>query len=584
MIQFLRKLIPQKIAVKLALVICLLVIGLLSLLGITLNQISARVLKANIQESHQAIAVRAAREISLFIARPVELLKTAGQLLGRTGSSAWDQETLLVELSLEYPFFEEILSLNLKGEEIASSNPGYPKKKYNREKIFREARHGRTSVSSVYISDNYLPHFSVAFPYQFKGEIAGVLMAQVNLRGLWEIVDGIQIGRTGRAFLVTKEGLLVAHPDRRLVLKNTVLPTQEIFHERTWRKNDNLVSYAPVKGPLPLFVGLQIETREAYEFMRPMKFLIWSVIFVSLILSILVSFRLAKMMVQPVRELQAWSRRVAVGDFDFEIPPKSSDELGRLFLRFKQMSRRLKRAREREHLAAIGAAATTISHKFKNSIVALKTFSQLLPERKTDPIFIQRFEKEFSAAIENLEKIFNSLSQIAAPKKSDLEELSLETIFESLRERYAETAGRLGIVFKVETVPYCPGVEGDRDQLYELFENLIQNAIQAMPQGGILLLKSDCNSEISQVRISVRDTGSGIPAHQVHEIFKPFFTTKHGGMGLGLAIAKKIVENHAGNISVISRADKGTLFLVDLPVSQPQKLKNEFQPRNASLV
>lgn len=588
--RFFKRIIPQKIAVKLALVICLLVMTLLSFLGITLNQIASKVLKQNIREGHQKIAVRAAREISLFVERPVELLKIAGQLLGRTQDRAWDQETILVEMSLEFPFFEEIVSLNPQGGEMASSNPGRPKKNRRQEKGFQEALQGKTSMSSVFIGENYLPYVWVTLAYDSRGKPAGILMARVNLRGLWEIVDGIRIGKTGWAFLATKEGLLVAHPDRRLVLKNTVLNANSIFKNVTWAKDKSVetrdasgkryvVSYAPVEGNLPLFIGIQMETGEAYQFLGRMKLLIWLILLFSSVISIMVSFRLAQLLVQPVKMLQLWSKRVALGDFDYRLPPKSSDELGRLFLRFKHMSRRLKMAREREHLVAIGVAASTISHKFKNSIVSLKTFSQLLPQRKTDAIFMQRFERDFAGAIENLEKIFNSLSQIASAKKSDVEEIHLDGLFVSLRELYAETAGRLGIDFRLKMAPDCPTIEGDREQLRELFENLIQNSLQAMPQGGLLLLKTEYDPEISYVRISVRDTGCGISTHYLGKIFQPFFTTKHGGMGLGLTISKKIVEDHSGNISVVSMEGKGTVFLVDLPVNQPQKLTKEYSSK-----
>jgi signal transduction histidine kinase len=568
--------IPQKISIKLALVIGTLVFVLLSVLGIALTQMTQDVLKENIQRSHEEITVRAAREVSLFVSRPAELLTTAGKLVGRTRADRWTQETILVEMSLEFPMFEEILSLDLQGQETASSNPGHPPQNKKEDPAFRAALQGKIYFSSIRIGSDYLPHVTLAVPFEHMGKVSGVLLAQVNLRGIWEIVDGIKLGRTGYAFVISEKGLLVAHPDKQLIFQNLNLSEKPFFSKMVSGKTGSvdgqgrsawlLLSYTPLQSPLPLVVVLRMEAWEAYQLLSQMRTLVWFIISLSLLISMIVSVLLARWLVKPVRSLSQWSKKVALGDFDYHLPPTSSDELGRLFLRFKRMSKRLKAAQERERLAALGEAATTISHKLKNSIVSLKTFAQLLPLRKQDERFMRKFEDSFSSTVEHLERMFKNLSQVASFRKPNIVAIALDELLRNILDSYADTFERMGIECHYEGQSGLPPVEGDAEQIKDLFINLVQNAIHAMAKGGDLTVRAVFQADDRLLRISVIDNGCGIRSQDLNKIFKPFFTTKHGGMGLGLSISKKILEGHGGSIHVTSIEGKGSLFVVTLPV------------------
>ena len=564
---------PQRIAIKLTLVISVLMIILLSMLGMTLTRITENIAKENIKISHEEIAALAADQVSVFMKRPIELLNTASQLIGRVHTSPWDQETVLVEMSLNFPMFEEILSFNSEGHVIASSNPGEPVKNSDNQKLFQKVMlRGRQWLSNIYVSKDHLPHMTIAVPYKNRGKIAGILIAQVNMRGIWNIADDIHIGKTGRALLVAQDGLLVAHPDKRLVLQNKNLSTYPDFQKMIsgkigsaqYRLNGKVffTSYAPIRGPAPLFVMIEREGKEAYEMINQLDLFIWLVLFISLSLSIAISFFVAKWLVRPIQSLQEWSKKVALGDFDYCSPPQSLDEIGRLFLRFKRMSIRLKIAREKEHYVAMGMMATRLSHKLKNSIVFLKTFAQLFPERKNDARFVEKFEREFPSSIDALERIFRNLSQVASANEMKKEPLNLAALFQSLQHIYMDMMAKLKIDFQMELGPKIPEMLGDREQLQELFVNLILNAIHAMPCGGTLTLRAAYERKSDEIKITLSDTGVGIAPQNVQQVFKPFFTTKPAGMGLGLAISKEIVEKHGGTISVSSEQENGTIFTI----------------------
>ena len=581
---FWRRFFPQKIAAKLAFVIGTLVLLLLAILGVVLTQITGHVLKRDIRQHQEALVIRAAREISLFVNRPLELLETGSTLIGRIHGNAWVQETVLVEMSLNFPMFEKLASVNLSGWEIASSNPGQDYKNRIREEAFQESRKGKKFVSPIRVGSDYLPHVTMAVPCYRMGKITSVIIAEVNLRGLWDIVDGIKIGKTGKAMLVSEDGLLIAHPDKTRVLRNENWSHYTYFQQLARGKVgssetkmpsgvDALFSYAPVEGPLPVLLFIQMETREAYQLLERMRFLVWFLLSLSLLVSIVVSVILSRWFLWPVRSLQQWSKRVAVGDFDYEVRPSSSDELGRLLIHFRRMSKRLKQAREKERLAALGEAATTISHKLKNSIVSLKTFSQLLPHRRQDAHFMQKFEEIFSSTVDNLERMFKNLSQVASSRRPNIESVAVDEVLESIRESYADTMERMNIDCQMEITAELPRIQGDPEQLKELFVNLIQNAIHAMPKGGSLVIGANYARPSAGLQIFVTDNGTGIRTQDLVKIFKPFFTTKHGGMGLGLSISKKILESHAGTLNVVSMEGKGSTFTVTLPLQTAPEIE-----------
>ena len=567
---------PQRIAVKLALVISLLSMTLILIFGMMLYQVAEDILRKSVKNDHQEIAIQAASEVSLFINRPLELLSTSAKLIGRTGIEAWDQETVLVELSLQFPMFEEIISVDAEGKEVATSNPGNSIKSLSHEKAFQEALTGRDYVSEIYIAEDHFPHFTISSPIRRMGKVSGVLIGRVNLREMWKIVDGIQIGKTGRAFLTSKDGLLLSHPDKKLVLQNINMKSFPAFRQiamdqvqsiefQEHNQKTFLLSYAPIQKPIPLGMIIQMQTREAYFLLSQMKIMTVFLLIVALSLSTIVSFFLARWLVHPIKALQTWSKKVAWGDFDFRIKPTSSDELGRLFIVFRRMSEKLKMARENERLAALGEAAATISHKLKNSIVSLKTFAQLLPYRKRDELFMQRFETNFSYTVDHLEKMFKNLSQIASSRQPQIETIDLRVILQSVLDSYEETMARADIRYRFETEVDTALVQGDLDQLKEVIVNLVQNALHAMSNGGNLILRISMELNDPFLKVSVVDSGIGIRKEVLERIFKPFYTTKHGGMGLGLAICKKVIEEHGGTLSVESKEHEGTTFALRLP-------------------
>jgi signal transduction histidine kinase len=169
-------------------------------------------------------------------------------------------------------------------------------------------------------------------------------------------------------------------------------------------------------------------------------------------------------------------------------------------------------------------------------------------------------EKEVTRA----EKIVASLLDLSRARAPERRSVLVNELIREACGR-ARVAGGESVTVTTELDGTLPPILADPDQLSRVFENLILNAMQAMPDGGRLTLKSAV-SYLGWVAISIADTGVGIPAENLEKVFDPLFTTKVKGVGLGLAIARSLVEGHEGTIAVQSQAGKGSTFTVNLPL------------------
>jgi len=333
----------------------------------------------------------------------------------------------------------------------------------------------------------------------------------------------------------------------------------------------------------------------------------------SIILLSLISAGLFRITVhKPVRRLTAATRHVAEGELDYSLPVDSGDELGSLAASFNRMTEQLKKAQEEnqewthtlearvqektvelerayhrlvqsEKMASLGKLAAVVAHEINNPLAGILTYSKLVSrlvdkglenearrkDAKTDLQEIEEESRRCGTIVKNLltfarQAPFN-------PQKNDLGEIV---------ERCLLLVGHQCELQQVEVDchldPETPAIYCDAGQIQQVLLALLMNAVQAMPQGGRLKVETSYLAERGEARIVVSDEGMGIPEDVLPHIFEPFFTTKAEGkgVGLGLAIAFGIVQQHRGNIEVLSTPQKGTTFTVTLPV-EPQLAPRE---------
>jgi PAS domain S-box-containing protein len=215
-------------------------------------------------------------------------------------------------------------------------------------------------------------------------------------------------------------------------------------------------------------------------------------------------------------------------------------------------------------LAAIGQLAATIAHELRNPLSSIKGAAQYLRKEYEDHVAVREFLDIIIDEVNVLNKITTEFLDFARPTKLNLRETDINDIlFRTLQFMQLDITKQN--VEVEQKLPYdMPKIIADDKQLEQVMRNIVLNAIQAMPEGGTLMVSSRAAGD--GVKLVVADTGMGIPEDKLSQLFVPFFTTKTKGTGLGLSIVQKIVENHGGRVTVKSEIGKGTTFEVFLPI------------------
>jgi signal transduction histidine kinase len=242
-------------------------------------------------------------------------------------------------------------------------------------------------------------------------------------------------------------------------------------------------------------------------------------------------------------------------------------ENARLYDNLRQSQRVLQRA---DRLSSLGMLTAGLAHEIRNPLVAIRTFTQLLPERYQDADFRTNFQ---SLALKEVDRICNLITDLLSFARPSTPNVSTENINEIIENvaRILETGAKeRDVKIQLRLSSDLPAIFVDKEQMKQVFMNLILNAIQSIEGGGLVEISSRLfvsSDSHKFVQIRVYDSGIGIPEKDIENIFNPFFTTKKGGSGLGLSISHQIVQEHAGYMAVESKVGHGTSFYINLPVS-----------------
>jgi PAS domain S-box-containing protein len=236
--------------------------------------------------------------------------------------------------------------------------------------------------------------------------------------------------------------------------------------------------------------------------------------------------------------------------------------------------------RRTDRLASLGTLAAGMAHEIKNPLVSIKTFTQLLPERYEDADFRQTFSSLVGGEVKRIDRIVNQLLRFSRPAKPNLTATRLHDVIDSTLKLMSQQLRQKNIRLDLSLAAANDSIRADGDQLSQAFINLFLNAIEAMPDGGTLTVRTaaihpngyrpalSAGNPAPGIGVTIRDTGTGITAETIPHIFDPFFTTKDHGTGLGLSVAHGIINEHAGLIDVESELGRGTTFTVQLPLLQ----------------
>jgi nitrogen fixation/metabolism regulation signal transduction histidine kinase len=299
----------------------------------------------------------------------------------------------------------------------------------------------------------------------------------------------------------------------------------------------------------------------------------------AILIGLLLTWWVSARITRPIEELAEGAREVAAGHWDTRINLSGRDETGQLATAFNNMTQTLAAQRERlvqtERVAAWRELARRLAHELRNPLFPLQiTVENMQRARQlSHDQFLEVFNEStatLKAELANLNSIVNRFSDFSKMPPPEFSRVDINDVIRSavrLFEPQFHEVGKPTIATEYFLKENLLDIDGDPELLHKAFQNLVLNALDAMPAGGVLTFRT--METQSGVRIEVSDTGKGLTPEECSRLFTPYYTTKQQGTGLGLAIVQSVVSDHRGTISVASEEGHGTTFRIELPRRQP---------------
>jgi signal transduction histidine kinase len=361
----------------------------------------------------------------------------------------------------------------------------------------------------------------------------------------------------------------------------------------TDRREDSVSATAiPLKdgsGNVMAVLTVTISRAGMVEAQQHIRAIAYGVAAAGILFAILCSLWIAARVSRPIERLAAAAEEVAGGNWETRVPEGGRDEVGVLARSFNHMTAQLASQRERlvqtERVAAWRELARRLAHELKNPLFPLQlTVENLararqLPEAEFDEVF-RESTATLGMEIANLKTIIGRFSDFSKMPKPELERIDARDAIERVRALYEAAGGAAGqspaagqngakIRFEVQLSTQPMPLDADPELLHRALSNLVLNAMDAMPEGGMLTLSAQPKGETVELRVA--DTGQGMTPEECERLFTPYYTTKEHGTGLGLAIVQSVVADHGGAIAVESRTGGGTTFVITLPRASEAK-------------
>lgn len=329
-----------------------------------------------------------------------------------------------------------------------------------------------------------------------------------------------------------------------------------------------------------------------------------------LCIALLIAFFIHHFVGEPLKKLRAGTEKLSTGNLGYQIQAPSNDELGDLAQSFNAMSLQLQAANEEivawahtledrvaqkteelrrthdevlhvETMASLGKLAAVVAHEINNPLAGILTYAKLL--RKWVDRGETSGEKKYEAmqcldlvASESRRcgELCKNLLSFSRTAPMNVESTDINSVVERCLLLVHHNLELAAIDSRPELAPGLPRIQCDPTQIEQVLLALVMNALDAMPHGGTLSVRTDLLEDLQQVEIQVLDDGAGIQAEILPTIFEPFVTTKDRshGTGLGLAVSRSIIERHSGKITVHSEVGKGTAVTITLPLTPAAQL------------
>jgi len=539
----------------------------------------------SVRDGNQRMAERVANQIGQYLRDNIRVLQSVRAEISGTSLEGWQQERILKDYVLSFPEFREVTLFDAAGQPLATSAIGAPRVRLPVDAAVKERS---TYIAPVRVDDDLLPTTTIVVRVPGSHPQAQWLVGEIALEQLWRMVDSIHLNARGFAFIVSEDGRLIAHgnPDKKRQVASEELArnspqlrfVEDFRAARTGRASvkdeyaDEGIAMLATAASVPetgWTVVIEEPTSEAYAVTRRLERQLLIAIALALLVTIFVGYAWSRGFIRRIFALKRVTRSIADGQLDTRVELSGRDEIRELGEAFNSMADRLVElqddVRKQERQAMFGKIASGLVHDLSHPIQNIGNSCKLMLRMSDDPEYRETFRTTVDREMVIVKRVLEDLRNIARPIPLERFPLDLNKSVAEAADALRTHADTAGLTFRMELAPQPLFVEGDLFGLSRVHRNLIINAIQATAPGGLVVIATEASEAVARVRIY--DTGCGIPADRLHAIFEDFVTTKRRGLGLGLAISRKIVEQLGGTISVTSEVGRGTTFTMEFPVT-----------------
>ena len=542
----------------------------------------------SVRNGNLHVATRAAEQVSQYVDNNIKVLRALAADLNDTGQAPWQQNRILKNYALDFPELREISLFDGSGNLIATSRVGPARVEPPPATLVGSSAQW---ISPVAIDDDLLPTTRVSVRLRATQEPAGWLVGELSLEELWRLVDRIRIGSEGFAVLATQEGRLIAHgnPDeKRRVASGAGDYAAATLIDRARAEQASSAEYenaagtemlgvvARVPGP-GWWVVVEQPTHEAYAIARRTRWVLIGAALLALIVSTGIGFRWGRQFIGRILKVKTGTQAIAEGRLEERVHLDGNDEVTQLGDAFNSMADKLveltENVRKQERQAMFGRIAAGLVHDISHPIQNIGNSCKLILKMHDDLEYRDLFRRTVDRELAAIKRVLDDLRNVARPIPLEHFPLDLNRTLSEVVETMKPVAETAGLTIKTSLTPSEPYIEGDVFALGRVYRNLIINALQATAPGGDVTVSTQLSGD--RARVIIADTGCGIPADRLPKIFDDFVTTKRRGLGLGLAISRKIIEQLGGTIAVVSEIGRGTTFTLEFPATKARPVAME---------
>ncbi|MGD8893472.1 MAG: sensor histidine kinase [Desulfobacterales bacterium] len=535
-----------------------------------------------INQDYGNIIKSSAGEIGLFMEHAHRGLETLSLAMAATKLDSWQKQMALAAFSHKNSEFISVSLISAQGKLIASTRWETQDFVFEQRVLFKKTLSGQTAISDVRLTEESLPFVHIAVPVMRLGQVMEILWGELNLKSVWDVLEGITIGRTGHVYILDLSGRYIAHREIDRVV--SAPPTQKPDILKKVRASDIPVKWIEQKQGTRFFclgayvprfdwvIVLEQPVPEIYAYLYRNIYRAILITGLICLISLVLGWWYVKGFMAPIHTLHQQVQRIGQGDLEQKVSIDSKDEIEDLGAAFNDMTHSLKEHIRREvetakelvhakNLAVLGTTSGKVTHEVGN---LLNNVGMILTLLKDEPL-----SQKGSTALEVLDKesvrvreFIHNFLQFA--KKPDLRmaKISLDSIIKEVMAVHQPEAEKRQIRFQLDWPADLPKINADPRLFYQVMNNLIKNSMEAMSDSGMIRIRGRLRE--AYLCVAVEDTGPGIAPEVLEQMFDPFYTTKgKKGTGLGMSIVKTIVTAHRGTVECQSDPDKGgtTVFL-----------------------